>query len=121
MDGSLTTSGALDATWTWSSPDSVNSSGPPQPSLAFTLGSATGAFGHVEVQADGTITFLSGKLPQGPFTGTGGTLTMGASGYPCSMTVDATLSGGGGATLKVSGMLTAKGSLVKENSLTLDC
>lgn len=92
----------------------------PDASLAFTIGSANGAFGHVKVRADGTVTFLSGKLPAGPFTGTGGTLTMGASGYP-SLTIDAT-AGGGGATLKVSGTLTTKGSLVEETGfVTLNC
>jgi hypothetical protein len=122
VEGSLTTSGALDGTWTWSSPDSVNSASPPQASLAFTIRSATGAYGNVEVKADGSITFTSGKLPQGPFAGKGGTLMMGAGGYPCAMSIDATLTGGGGATLKVSGTLTAKGHLIKEIlNLPLDC
>jgi hypothetical protein len=122
VEGSLTTSGALEATWTWTSPDSVNSSSPPQASLAFTIGTANGAFGNVEVDGDGTIKFLSGKLPQGPFKGSGGTLTMNAAGYPCSMTIDATLTGSGGASLKVVGTLTAKGHLIKEGyNLPLDC
>ena len=60
VEGSITTSGLLDATWTWNPDDALDAG-------AFTLTSDKGTFSNLQVSIKGEITFTSGdpKLSAG--------------------------------------------------------
>jgi hypothetical protein len=106
VEGSLTSSGAYEATWTWQAGNAA------EPDMnGITLNSDKGTFGNIHVGPDGAITFTSGapELTAGSYSGTGAQVTM-KNDAPCSFTVDNDVTGGG-QTLHLKGSLTITGGV----------
>lgn len=109
VEGSLTTSGAYDATWTWQPGNSaqVGDIG------GITLTSDKGTFANIQVKTDGTFSLGSGDVSEIGFdaTGTGAQVKLDSQNIVvCSFTVDTDLSGAAGGPLHLSGTLTVVGS-----------
>jgi hypothetical protein len=108
--GSIVSSGAYSATWTWRSPNAVNPG-------EVVLTSDKNTFGDLQVGSDGSITFTTGapEVSAGsPFLGTGGTqTTKQVSGLPtvCGIAVDDDVTGTNGTTLHLKGSLTISGTV----------
>jgi hypothetical protein len=106
VDGSLTTSGAYDATWTWQPGNAmdVGDIG------GITLDSDQGTFGNITVAADGSIDFGSTapELPVSTYEGTGAEVALDTVniGYVCSFTLDDDLTGSDGSVLHIAGTMT---------------
>jgi len=110
VTGSLVSSGAYDATWTW------------QPGNAadigvggVTMNSDKGTFGNIQVFADGSIVFSSGapELSAGSYRGTGAQVHMkDASGtqLPCGWTLDNDVTGSDGVVLHLKGSMDVIGT-----------
>lgn len=106
--GSLTTSGAYEATWTWTPGDAgdvLNGLG------GVTLRSDKGTFATVNAEMDGTITFGSLVDAIGTAaTGTGAQVKLDSQNIAvCSFTADTDLSGAPGGALRLKGSLTIVG------------
>jgi len=107
VQGSLTSSGAYDATWAW------------QPGNAadvglggVTLTSDKGTFGNVAVLSDGSITFTGGapELSAGsPYKGTAAQVHA-KNGLPCAFTLDNDLTGTNSTVVHLKGDLTIIGT-----------
>jgi hypothetical protein len=109
VQGSLTTSGAYDATWTWQPGNSVELGD----LGGITLTSDEGAFANVSVKQDGTVSFGSGEVSEiGPSTtGSGAQVTLdGQNMIVCGFTVDTDLTGAPGGDLHLSGTMAFVGS-----------
>jgi hypothetical protein len=106
VEGSLTTSGVYDATWTWELGNSmeIGDIG------GITLNSDQATFGNITVKADGSIEFGSTapELPVSTYTGTGAQVTLDTVniGYVCSFTLDDDLTGSDGSVLHIAGTMT---------------
>lgn len=106
VEGSLTTSGVYDATWTSEGGNSfmVGDAG------SITLNSDRGTFGSLTVKTDGSIDFGSAapELPVSTYTGTGAQVTLDTVniGYVCSFTLDNDLTGSDGSVLHIAGTMT---------------
>ncbi len=109
VEGSLTTSGAYDATWTWNPGDNVGLGD----LGSITLTSDKGTFANIQVPRDGTISFGSGVVSEIGLnaTGAGAQVTLdGQNMVVCSFTVDTDLTGAPGGALHLKGTLTIHGS-----------
>ena len=112
VQGSIVSSGAYSATWTWT-PGNAADVG----TGGITLNSDKGTFGNVAVVADGSITFTSGasELSAGsPFHGTGAQVhikTVGGADLPCSFTLDNDVTGSEGTVVHLKGTLTIRGTI----------
>ena len=110
VQGSIVSSGPYAATWTWQPPNAVNPG-------AVVLSSDKGAFGDLQVETDGSITFTTGasQISAGsPFLGTGGTQTVKqVAGLPtvCGIAVDSDVTGSNGTVLHLKGSLTISGTV----------
>ena len=106
VEGSLTTSGLYDATWTSEGADNfmVGDIG------SITLNTDQGTFGHITVKTDGSIEFGSTapELPAASYTGSGAQVTLDTVniGYVCSFTLDNDLTGSDGSVLHIAGTMT---------------
>jgi len=103
--GSIVSSGAYAATWTWQAGNAAD------PGMGgVTLTSDKGTFGNVEVLNDGSITFTSGapELTAGSYKGTGAQVQV-ANGAPCSFTLDNDVTGSNGQVLHLKGSITISG------------
>ncbi len=109
VEGSLTSSGLYDATWTW---EVGNAAGPGVGGI--TLNSDKGTFGNVSVLPDGSITFTSGapELSQNAvYNGTGATVQL-VNEIPCGFTLDNDLTGStDGGVVHLAGTLTIHGGV----------
>lgn len=108
VEGSLTTSGAYDATWTWQPGNSaeVGDIG------GITLTSDKGTFANIQVKRDGTFSFGSGEVSEIGLAATGIVSQVKLDSQNiivCSFTVDTDLSGAPGA-LHLSGTMSFHGS-----------
>ena len=112
VQGSLVSSGAYSATWTW-----VPGNAADVGTGGITLNSDKGTFGNVAVVADGSITFTSGasELSAGsPFHGTGAQVhmkTVQGADLPCSFTLDNDVTGSEGTVFHLKGTLTIIGTI----------
>ena len=106
VDGSLTTSGVYDATWTWQPGNAMDIGD----IGGITLNSDQGTFGNITVKTDGTIEFGSTapELPVSTYAGTGAEVTLDTVdiGYVCSFTLDDDLTGPDGSVLHIAGTMT---------------
>ena len=106
VEGSLTTSGVYDATWTWQPGNNlmVGDIG------SITLNSDHDTFGSITVKTDGSIDFGSTapELPVLYYAGTGAQVTLDTVniGYVCSFTLDNDLTGSDGSVLHIAGTMT---------------
>ncbi|MFI5226288.1 MAG: hypothetical protein ACHQ3P_06395 [Candidatus Limnocylindrales bacterium] len=110
VTGSVVSSGAYAATWTWQPPNAVDPG-------EVVLTSDKDTFGDLQVDTDGSITFSVGvpKLADAsPFTGVGGTQTVKqVAGSPtvCGIAVDSDVTGSDGTVLHLKGSLTINGTV----------
>jgi hypothetical protein len=106
VEGSLTTSGAYVATWTWEPGNGfdIGDIG------SITLNSDQGTFGSITVKTDGSINFRSTapELPVLTYEGSGAQVTLDTVdiGYVCSFTLDNDLTGSDGSVLHIAGTMT---------------
>jgi hypothetical protein len=109
VQGSLTTSGAYDATWTWEPGNSAEFG-----SLGgITLTSDKDTFANIMVANDGTFTFGSGQVSEIGLSlaGAGAQVTLDSQDLVvCSFTVDTDLTGAPGGALHLKGTMTFVGS-----------
>ena len=112
VQGSLVSSGAYEATWTWQAGNAADVG-----SGGVTLNSDKGTFGNVAVLIDGSITFTSGApelSPGSPFNGTGAQVhkkTVQGVDLPCSFTLDNDVTGSDSTVLHLKGTLTIIGTI----------
>ena len=110
VEGSLTSSGLYDATWTW---EAGNAASPGVGGI--TLNSDKGTFGNVQVLNDGSITFTSGapELSQNAvYNGTGAQVQSKDGIIPCGFTLDTDVTGStDGGVLHLTGTLTIHGGV----------
>ena len=108
VQGSLTTSGAYDATWTWKPGNAAEPGG----FGTLTLTSDKGEFANVQVDPGGRVSFGSGEVAAiGQATGTGAQVTLDSQNLAvCSFTVDTDLTGAPGGALHLKGTMTFVGS-----------
>ncbi len=110
VTGSIVSSGAYAATWTWQPPNTVDPG-------EVVLTSDKGSFGDLLVDTDGSITFTVGvpKLADAsPFSGNGGTQTVKqVAGSPtvCGIAVDSDVTGSDGTVIHLKGSLTINGTV----------
>ena len=107
VEGSLTTSGLYDASWSWQAGNNwdIGDIG------SITLTSDKGTFSSITVKRDGSISFGSAapELTAGLYEGTGAQVTLGTGlpeGYVCSFTLDNDLTGTDNSVLHIEGTLT---------------
>jgi hypothetical protein len=110
VQGSIVSSGAYSATWTWVAGNAadVGSSG-------VTMTSDKGTFGYVAVIPDGSITFGSGASElSGTYHGTGAQVhlkNVGGVDLACSFTLDNDVTNSDGEVLHLKGSLTIIGTI----------
>jgi len=109
VEGSLTSSGIYDATWTWEPGNAAD------PGIGgITLNSDNGTFGSIAVLADGSIAFTSGAPElsgNGSYAGTGAQVQL-TNQIPCGFTLDNDVTGAtDGAVLHLKGTLTIHGGV----------
>jgi hypothetical protein len=111
VTGSLVSSGAYSATWTWQ-PGNAADIG----TGGVTLNSDKGTYGSISVLPDGSIIFTSGapELKSGSYHGTGAQVHMkAASGtqLPCGWTLDNDVTGSDGVVVHLRGTMDVIGTV----------
>jgi hypothetical protein len=107
VEGSLATSGAYDATWTWQPGNDAETG-----QFSVTLTSDKGTFASIQADKDGNITFGSGQVSAigVSLTASGAQVKLDPTyGAVCGVTVDADLAGAHGGALHLKGSLTVHG------------
>ena len=106
VTGTLVSSGAYQATWTWHTGDAADPG-----TGGITVQSDKQTYGNIAVLADGSITFSTGapELSAGqPYNGTGAQVRI-TNDAPCSFTLDNDVTGSDGTVLHLKGELTLSG------------